>query len=166
MVKFVPVWLPPWIITIGCRERRSRGMKYSTYICPTIGEPSTASSIRPPTKKCPNVSSTSGGFAGRRAIASVTELLAQDTLVEAMTGIEQHLHRDRMVHADVDLAHRAHLGVVGDGGHWSTLGIEHLDSDPGTVGQQRAAPPTRSERADWRQCHQRGIDRNDRPLRR
>ena len=65
---------------------------------------------------------------GLTAVALVAELLAQDALVQAVAGIEQHLHRDRMVHADVDVAHRAHLGVIGDRRDRPPLGIEHADA--------------------------------------
>src|SRR5690348_9061400 len=45
----------------------------------------------------------------------VAELFAEDALVETVARIEQHLHRHGMIHADVDVADRAHLGVIGDG---------------------------------------------------
>src|ERR1700729_3037744 len=79
---------------------------------------------------------------------SNAELFAQDALVEAVAGIEQHVHGNAVIHADLDGAHRAHLVVVGDGGDRALVGFEHLDGDLGAVGQQRAAPAPRSEWAD------------------
>ena len=61
---------------------------------------------------------------GRRC-ALVAELLAQDALVQAVAGVEQHLHRDRVVHANFHIADRADFGVVGDGRDRPPLGIEH-----------------------------------------
>src|ERR1700731_1623449 len=61
--------------------------------------------------------------------SSVSELLAQNALVEAVAGIEQHGHIDAVIHADLDGPHRAHLVVVGDGGDRALVGFEHLDGD-------------------------------------
>src|SRR5580693_6531276 len=54
--------------------------------------------------------------------SSVTELFAQDALVEAVAGIEQHVHVDAVIHADLDGAHRSHLVMVGDGGDRALFG--------------------------------------------
>src|ERR1700688_5172748 len=75
--------------------------------------------------------------------SSVSELLAQNALVEAVARIEQHVHGDAVIHADLDGADRAHLVVVGDGGDRALFGFEHLDGDLGAVRQQRAAPAPR-----------------------
>src|ERR1700731_4924360 len=75
--------------------------------------------------------------------SSVSELFAQDTLVEAVAGIEQHVHIDAVIHADLDGAHRAHLVGVGNGGDRALVGFEHLDGNFGAVRQQRAAPASR-----------------------
>ena len=58
---------------------------------------------------------------------SIPELLAQDALVQAVAGIEQHLHRDRCGPSGCRPRGRAHLVVVGDGGDRALLGFEHLD---------------------------------------
>src|SRR5450759_4031658 len=58
-----------------------------------------------------------------------SKLLAQNTFVEIMAGIEQYIERDALVHADIDAAHRAHLVVIGDRGHWPLVGVLHLDGD-------------------------------------
>ena len=71
-----------------------------------------------------------------------------------------------VVHADLDRADRAHLVVVGDGGDRPLVGFEHLDGHARAVGQQRAAPAPRPERADRRERQKRRIDRDDRPLHR
>src|SRR6185437_1030410 len=79
------------------------------------------------------------------------ELFAQDAFVEIMTGVEQHVERYRMIHADIDAAHRTHLVVVGDGRHRALFGLHHLDGDDRLVRQQRATPAPRPERADRRE---------------
>src|SRR5580700_8740450 len=86
--------------------------------------------------------------------SSVSELFAQDALVETVAGIEQHVHVDAVIHADLDGADRTHLVVVGDGGNGALFGFEHLDGDLGAVRQQRAAPAARPERADRGQRQQ------------
>ena len=82
---------------------------------------------------------------------SVAELLGEDSLVEAVVGIEQHVHVDRMIHADLDGADGAHLVMVGDGSNRALVGFEHLDRDPRGVGKQRAVPAPRPERTDRRE---------------
>ncbi len=98
--------------------------------------------------------------------SSETELLAQDALVEIVTRIEQHVDRNSVVHGDIDAAHRAHLVMVGNSCDRTLIGVRDLDRDFRLVRQKRAAPSSRAERADRCQCKQRGIDRNDRALRR
>ena len=98
---------------------------------------------------------------------SVAELLAQDALVEAVAGIEQHVHRRcdgpcgsrrRAPSAPRRGRRRRRPGACSA----SSTSMVTL----GAVGQQRAAPAPRPERADRRQRQQRRVDRNDRPLRR
>ena len=74
---------------------------------------------------------------------SVPELLAQDPLIQAVAGVEQHMHGEVMVHADFDRADGAHLVVIGNGGDRALEGLPHLDRDVATVGQERAAPAAR-----------------------
>src|SRR5580700_11918770 len=88
----------------------------------------------------------------------VSELLAQDPLVEAMAGIEQHVHRDAVVETNVDGADRPYLVVVGDRGNRTFFRFQNLDRDVGAVRQQRAAPAPRPERANWRQRQERRAD--------
>ena len=103
------------------------------------------------------------GCRGRRA--SVSELLAQDTFVETVAGIEQHPHRNGLVRQNLDAADVARLVVVGDRGHRALVTFKHFDDDEGGIGKQRAAPAPRPERTDRRQREQGGIDRQDRSLR-
>ena len=95
-------------------------------------------------------------------MGSKSELLAQNAFVEAVAGIEQQIDRNVMVHLDIDAAHRTHLIGIGDRGHRPFVGILRLDGDLGLVGQQRAAPAPRPERADRREREQRRVDRDDR----
>ena len=62
--------------------------------------------------------------------------------------------------------HVAHLVVVGDGRDRAPFGVSALRPDVRAVGQQRAVPAPRPERADRRQRKQRRVDRDDRALRR
>ena len=71
-----------------------------------------------------------------------------------------------VIHADFDGAYGAHLVVVGDGGDRALFRFEHLDRDARAIGQQRAAPAPRPERADRRERQERRADGNDRPLHR
>src|SRR5579862_1133101 len=96
--------------------------------------------------------------------ASVTELLAQDALVEAVTGIEQHVHGDAVVHADFDRADGAHLVVVCNGGNRAFFGLEHINGDARAIGQQSAAPAPRPEWTDGGEREQRRVDGDDRTL--
>jgi hypothetical protein len=66
--------------------------------------------------------------------ASVSELLAQNAVFEAMAGIEQHVHFDRMVHADLNRGDRAHFGMIGDGGDRPFVRFEHFDGHVGAIG--------------------------------
>ena len=52
-----------------------------------------------------------------------------------------------MIHGDVDRAHRAHLVVVGDRRDRALLRLEHDDAHARGIGQERAAPAPRAERA-------------------
>jgi hypothetical protein len=47
-----------------------------------------------------------------------------------------NVDRDRIVHADLDLAHVAHLGVVGDRGDRAALRVEHADGHVRAVRQR------------------------------
>src|SRR6185312_17546374 len=66
---------------------------------------------------------------GPRPDWSDAELLAQDAVVEIVSGIEQEIDRDAVVHRHVDAADRAHLVVIGDGGDRTLLRLEHFDRD-------------------------------------
>src|SRR6267142_4906021 len=68
------------------------------------------------------------------------ELLAQDAFLEAVTGIEQHPHRDRLVGQHLDAADIAHVVMVGGGRDRTLLALEHLDDNESGVGEQGAAP--------------------------
>ncbi len=50
---------------------------------------------------------------GAASLKSVTELLAQDALFQAVAGIEQHPHRDGLVGKHLDAADVARLIVIG-----------------------------------------------------
>ena len=80
------------------------------------------------------------------------ELLAQNAFIEIVARIKQHVDRYAVVHADVDAANRSHLVMIGDGGDRSLIGIHHFDRDFRAIRQQCAAPPSRPERADGREC--------------
>jgi len=54
--------------------------------------------------QCPPFDSSTCGL--------VPELLAYDAFVEAVAGIEQHVHGDPVIHLDVDRQHVSHLVVV------------------------------------------------------
>src|SRR6266699_6149303 len=84
-----------------------------------------------------------GGAGGK----SVSELLAQDALFQAVAGIEQHPHRDGLVGKHLDAADIAGLVVIGDGGDRAFFALEHFDDDKGSIGEQGAAPAARAERA-------------------
>src|SRR5437899_9863516 len=59
--------------------------------------------------------------------ASGPELLAQDAFLEAVTGVEQHPHRDRLVGQHLDAADVAHVVMVGGGRDRTLLALEHFD---------------------------------------
>src|SRR6266508_5105317 len=80
--------------------------------------------------------------------ASGPELLAQDAFLEAVTGIEQHPHRDRLVGQHLDAADIAHVVMVGGGRDRTLFALEHLDDNESGVGEQGAAPAARAECAD------------------
>ena len=61
--------------------------------------------------------STVAGRGPLPVVASIAELLAQNALIQAVAGIEQHLHGDAVIHLDADRADRPHFVVVGDGGN-------------------------------------------------
>src|SRR5260370_17950462 len=100
----------------------------------------------------------------RRYRKSHTELLAQYPLIEIMPRIEQHAHRDLVLHADVDSAHEADLIVIGHGGDWALVGLERLDADDGSVRQQRAAPAPGPERTHPCKRQHPRPDPDDQPL--
>src|SRR5215213_9805515 len=81
-----------------------------------------------------------------------------------MTWVEQHRDGDRVVHADLDLAHVTDLVMIGDRGGRALVGLEHLDLDSRGIRQQRAAPAARAKWAHRGQREQPPVDRNDRPL--
>src|SRR5437867_8061071 len=71
---------------------------------------------------------------GRRR--SGPELLAQDAFLEAVTGIEQHPHRNRLVGQHLDAADVAHVVMIGGGRNRTLFVLEHLDHHEGGVGEQ------------------------------
>src|SRR2546430_13738943 len=113
----------------------------------------------PTTKAC--------GYGSRLALrlagttVSGPELLAQDAFLEAVTGIEQHPHRDRLVGQHLDAADIAHVVMVGGGRNRALFTLEHLDDNESGVREQGAAPAARAEGADRGQCQKRGVDRQD-----
>src|SRR5262249_46232905 len=125
---------------------------------------STALRARPPRRTRTEPLELSAAARRRAHARSVTELLAQYPLVEAVTRIEQHLHGDAVVHVNVDRTDRANLVMVGDGGDRTFLRLEHLNTHARAVGQERAAPAPRPKRTDRGERHQRRADRNDRTL--
>jgi len=64
-----------------------------------------------------------------------TELFAQDTFVEIVSGIEQHVERNGAIHTNSDFVHRSHFVAVGDGSDRALVAIEHFERDLGLVGQ-------------------------------
>src|SRR5262249_2024952 len=96
--------------------------------------------------------------------ALVPELLAQDTFVQAVARIEQHLDGDALVHADVDSAHRAYLVVIGYGGDGTFVWFEHFDGHAGSLRQQCTVPAARAKGTDRGEREERRVDRNDRSL--
>src|SRR5205814_5118997 len=92
------------------------------------------------------------------------ELLAQDAFLEAVTGIEQHPHRDRLVGQHLDALDVAHVVMVGGGRNRALFALEHLDDNESGVREQGAAPAARAEGADRGQRQKRGVDRQDRSL--
>src|ERR1700738_1045117 len=75
----------------------------------------------------------------------VPELLAQDTLFQAVAGVEQHSPRDGLVGQHLDPADVARLVVIGDRRDRALVALEHFDHDIGGVRQQGAAPAPRPE---------------------
>jgi hypothetical protein len=86
--------------------------------------------------------------AEKKADASVSELFAQDPFVEAVMRIEQEMHIDVVIHADLDGTHRAHLIMIGNGGDRTFGGFEHFDGYLRAIRQQRATPSPWPERTD------------------
>src|SRR5947207_12750567 len=74
------------------------------------------------------------------------ELLAQDAFLEAVTGIEQHPHRNRLVGQHLDAADVAHVVMIGGGRNRTLFVLEHLDHHEGGVGEQGTAPPPGPDR--------------------
>src|SRR5216683_5452059 len=73
--------------------------------------------LRACTRTCPHQRATQ---------KSVAELLAQNALLQAVAGIEQHPHRDGLVGEHLDAADIARLVVVGDGGDRPLVALQHL----------------------------------------
>src|SRR5262245_48135616 len=67
-----------------------------------------------------------GAWVGERRTSSIAELLAQNPLVEAVAGIEQHLHGDAVIHVNVDGTDRTNLVVIGHRGDRPLLRLEHI----------------------------------------
>ena len=61
------------------------------------------------------------------------ELLAQDALFQAVAGVEQHPHRDRLVREHLDTADVADLVVVGHGRDRPLVAFQDLEADIGGV---------------------------------
>src|ERR1700754_3194095 len=78
-----------------------------------------------------------------RAGGSVAELLAQNTLFQAVAWVEQHAHRDGPVGQDLDAPDPADLLMVGDRRDGALVVFQDFDHDIGGVGQQGAAPAPR-----------------------
>ena len=76
------------------------------------------------------------------------ELLHRDALVERVLGVEQQGQRALAVEPDLDPGDVAHLDLVGDRGDRPVLGFEDAEADRSVVGQDRARPAARPERAD------------------
>src|SRR5258708_22359246 len=76
------------------------------------------------------------GLRGRRPLfGSVPELLAQNAFFQAVTGVEQHPHRDGLVGGHLAPADIARLVVVGHRRDRALVALEHLDDHIGGVGQ-------------------------------
>src|SRR5216684_6242918 len=75
----------------------------------------------------------------------VPELLAQNAFFEAVAGVEQHPHRDRLVGQHLDPANVAHFVVIGHRRHGALVALEHFDHHEGSVGEQGATPAPRPE---------------------
>jgi len=82
-VKLVPVWLPPWIITTGYGWATFCGTWNSTYMWPTVGEPSRLVSMAPPTKNQPCLAITSGSVWARAPAIDSSAALAAISTVDA-----------------------------------------------------------------------------------
>src|SRR5262249_40937143 len=75
-------------------------------------------------------------LAGERSTFSVSELLAQNPLIQAVAWIEQHLHGDAVIHVNADRTDRTNLIVIGHRGDRSLLRLKHVDAHARTVGQK------------------------------
>ena len=75
----------------------------------------------------------------------MNELLAQDPLVQAVSGVEQQARRNAVIHLNFDRAHSTHLVVIGDRRDRTLLGLDHFDPDVGAVGKERPVPAPRTE---------------------
>src|SRR3954462_11644701 len=76
------------------------------------------------------------------------ELLHGDALVERVLGVEQQGQHVASVDPDLDGGDIANLDLVRDRGDRALLRVEHPERDSQLVGDQRAAPAPRPERAD------------------
>jgi hypothetical protein len=96
--------------------------------------------------------------------ASISELLPQNPLVEAVAGVVEHDEIDRAVDLDLDADDVVDLDVVGDRADRALLGFEHLDRHLGVVGQEGATPAPGAEGGDRRQREQGRVERQDRAV--
>src|SRR5260370_14079576 len=79
---------------------------------------------------------------------SMAELLAQDALFQAVTGIEQHPHRDRLVGKHLDATDVARLVVIGHRRDRAFVALEHLDDHVSGIRDQGRTPAARTERTN------------------
>ena len=82
-----------------------------------------------------------------------------------MLWIEQQGQRAFAVELDVDLRNIANLELIGNRADRAVFRLQHAKGDAGIVGQDRAGPAARAERADRCQRQQLGGERQDRPAR-
>ena len=96
--------------------------------------------------------------------ASDHELLGHDAFVERVAGVEQQ--RQFAVARDFEPYRRdvTQFALVGYDGHRALFLFEHAERDAAAIGQDRAMPSARAERADRCQRQQVRIERQDRPV--
>src|SRR6185312_14149249 len=98
---------------------------------------------------------------GLTLATSVYELLGEDALVEAMSGVEKHRRGDRAVFGDIDMRHVAHFKIVRHGADRALYRFQDFEPRACAMGEKGTMPAARTECADRRQREQRRIDRQD-----